>query len=99
VKITISAGTTGTIHSVNDRAIHEFVKRPWRDVASAKTAYWAERFARDRQATWVAAQALLDHMRRIQPDFPTDRDRDADFGAHLSLRSCLDRAAHAFARR
>jgi hypothetical protein len=39
-------------------------------VASAKTAYWAGRFAQDRQATWEAAQALLDYVRVIQSAFP-----------------------------
>ncbi|MBI2186332.1 MAG: hypothetical protein HYU37_04320 [Acidobacteria bacterium] len=84
---------------MDERAIREFVNRRWHEVAAAKTAFWAGRFAEDRQVSWRAAQALLQHVRRVQPAFPDDRGRDADLDGHLLLRARLDRAAHAFARR
>jgi hypothetical protein len=84
---------------VDERAIREFVNRPWQEVADAKTAFWAGRFAQDQQVSWRAAQALLDHVRRVQSTFPDDRERDADLDSHLMLRARIDRAAHAFTRR
>jgi hypothetical protein len=84
---------------MDERAIREFMNRRWQEIADAKTAFWAGRFAHDRLVSWRAAQALLDHVRRVQPAFPDDRERDADLEGHLILRARLDRAAHAFARR
>ena len=87
------------LNPMDERAIREFVSRRWQEVAEARTAFWADRFAQDRQVSWRAAQALLDHVRRVQPAFPDDRERDTDLAGHLMLRARFDRAAHAFARR
>jgi len=84
---------------MDERAIREFMNRRWQEVADARTAFWAGRFAQDREVSWRVAQALLDHVRRLQPAFPDGRERDADLAGHLMLRARLDRAAHAFARR
>lgn len=84
---------------MDEHALREYVTRGWQEAAVAKAAYWAERFAEDRQATWEAAQALLAHARRVQPAFPTDSERDADFRDHVRWRDRLDRAADALARR
>ena len=84
---------------MDERAIRAFVNRRWHEVADARTAFWAGRFAQNRDVSWRAAQALLHHVRRVQPAFPDDRERNADLAGHLMLRARLDRAAHAFARR
>jgi hypothetical protein len=34
---------------MNERAIREFVNRRWREVADAKRAFWAGRFAQDQR--------------------------------------------------
>jgi hypothetical protein len=81
------------------QAIREFVSRDWQSASRAKAEYWAGLYRDDPDALWDSAQALLAHVRRIQPDFPTDQARRADLSSHLSLRSRLDRAADAFARR
>lgn len=80
-------------------AIREFVSRDWQSASRAKADYWARLYRDDPEALWDSVQALLAHVRRVQPDFPTLEARDADLRSHLSLRSRLDRAAHAFSRR
>ena len=84
---------------MNPRAIEEFVRRDWQRAGASKAEYWAGRFREDRRATWDAAQALLTHARLVNPPFPAARDRELDLASHFSIRSRLDRAAHAFARR
>jgi hypothetical protein len=84
---------------VDRDAMRAFVSRDWQGAAESKAEYWAARFRENPQSTWDAAQALLAHVRRIRPSFPSDELRDADFRDHLTLRSRLDRAAHAFANR
>jgi hypothetical protein len=78
--------------------MRDFAARAWHEVAGSKSAYWAARVAQDRRSTWHAAQALLEHVRRVQPAFPTTRDRAADFEGHVKLCSAIDRAAQAFPR-
>ncbi len=78
----------------------DFLQRGWEEAAAATRAYWAERYAiAGWRATWDASQALLAHIRSIQPEFPTQRDRALDLAYHVALRTRLDHVAHAFARR
>jgi hypothetical protein len=86
-------------HAMNRDVIEAFARRDWERAASSKTAYWAEQFRRDWRSTWNASQLLLEHTRSIQAGFPSQRDRELDLAAHLSLRATLDRAAHAITRR
>ena len=80
--------------------IEAFVRRDWREAATAKHQYWAERFRQEGwRPVWDAAQALLVHVRRVRPDYPTDADRAHDLDHHLAFRVALDRIADAFARR
>jgi hypothetical protein len=81
------------------RAIREFVSRDWQSASRAKADYWARLYRNDPEALWDSVQALLAHIRHVQPDFPTDEARDEDLRSHLLLRSRLDRAAHAFSGR
>jgi hypothetical protein len=81
------------------RLIREFVSRDWQSASRAKAEYWAWLYRDDPEALWHSVQALLAHVRHVQPDFPTDEARDADLSSHLSMRLVLDRAAHAFSSR
>ena len=81
-------------------SIEAFVRRDWQAIAASKAAYWAEQFQREGwRPAWNAADALLLDIRRTQPGFPAERDRDSDYANHLKLRAALDCAAHAIARR
>jgi hypothetical protein len=84
---------------MDPHAIEAFVRRDRELPARSKAAYWADQFRRDWRSTWNAAQSLLAHARSVHADFPSQRDRELDFAAHLSLRATLDRAANAFTRR
>jgi hypothetical protein len=71
--------------------------RDWTEFESSKRAHWAAVYREQGwRPVWDAAQALLAHIRTVQPGFPTERDRDADLGDHRRLKAQLDRAAHAF---
>jgi hypothetical protein len=84
---------------VKDAEIREFVNRSRGEVMSAKREHWASLHrARGPAATVAASQALRQHMRRLRPEWPTDRDRAADLAHHLELKRKIDAAAHAFAR-
>jgi hypothetical protein len=84
---------------VDPGTIREFVLRDWQGASRAKAEYWAQLYRDNPEALWDSVQALLAHVRRVQPDFPTDEARAADLSSHVSLKSRLDRAAHAFSRR
>jgi hypothetical protein len=74
--------------------------RDWFELESAKRAHWAAVYRQQGwRVVWDAAQGLLAHVRRVQPGFPAEEDRSADFADHLQLRSRFDRAAHGFPRR
>jgi len=86
--------------SMNRREIEAFVHRDWAAVQASKSAYWADRFRDDGWLPgWRAADALWLDVRRAQPLYPSDADRDLDRADHLKLRADLDRAASAFTRR
>ncbi len=56
---------------MDPREVGAFVNRPWAKLAASKRAYWSERYATEGwRAAWEAAQALLEHARRVQPEFP-----------------------------
>jgi hypothetical protein len=85
---------------MDPQTVRDFVARDWADAAASKRDYWARRFRGEGwQPVWTAAQGLLEHARRIRPDFPTTHDREHDRLHHAALRARLDRAAHAFPRR
>lgn len=81
-------------------AIRAFVQRSRTEVEREKRAFWAEQYeARSYRRTLEASGALYEHVRRIRPDFPTDRDRVEDLANHVALKRLLDRASRCFARR
>jgi hypothetical protein len=85
--------------TVDRKALRAFASRDWQSAINSKAEYWSTRFRQDPLSTWHAAQGLLAYVRRLRPSFPSEAARDEDLHAHIALRSRLDRAAHAFARR
>lgn len=80
-------------------SIRRFVDRPWERLRAAKRRYWADEVsARGPEAPLLAARALWLHMRSVRPEWPSDAERAEDLAHHLEVKSCLDRAAGAFAR-
>ena len=80
--------------------LRRFARRDWATAATRKRDYWAQQYEQHGAApARQAATALLQHMRAVQPDYPSRRYRDEDLADHLSLRQRLDQAAHAFTSR
>jgi hypothetical protein len=70
------------------------------EVERAKRAYWAEQHGeRTHRVTLEASRALYEHVRRVRPDYPTQRDRAEDLAHHVALKSLLDQASRALAVR
>ena len=85
---------------MNADDLRRYAQRDWSAAAASKREYWAEQYRSFGAApARKASDALAAHMRAVQPDFPTPRQRDRDLTDHCSLRARLDRAAHAFTRR
>ena len=81
-------------------AIRAFVGRDRDAVDALKRAHHARRHREQGGAAGFAVgSVLLEHARRVRPDWPTPRDREADLAHHVALKSLLDRVADAFTRR
>lgn len=81
-------------------AIRDFAARSRVEVEREKRRYWAKQHdERTYRATLEASRSLYDHVRRIRPDFPTERDRSEDLAHHVSLKHLLDQASYALAVR
>ncbi len=77
-------------------SIREYARRYRELVAADKLRHWASQYERlGPVATWEAGQRLRDHMRIVQPDWPSARDRAADLADHIELKRKLDRTAGA----
>ncbi|MBX3191887.1 MAG: hypothetical protein KF819_33155 [Labilithrix sp.] len=79
--------------------LRAYLDRPWGDLAVETERHRAKTYREDPEWTWRTAAALREAVTAANPGWPTPADRDADLAHHLHLRSLLDRAAHAFARR
>jgi hypothetical protein len=80
-----------------DADIRAYAARGWRVAAALKHAHWARELAeRGPLATFEAAQALREHMRRLRPDWPSEAERDEDLAHHIALKRAIDRAAGVF---
>jgi hypothetical protein len=81
-------------------AIRAFARRARADVEREKRAYWA-RLHQDGtyRATLDMSFALYEYVRRLRPDFPTERDRAEDLTHHVALKRLLDRASRVLAVR
>jgi hypothetical protein len=80
--------------------IRAFVQRDRGEVEREKRAYWAKRHG---EAAHVAAfeisGALYEHVRRVRPGFPSERERAEDLAHHVALKQRLDEVARALAVR
>ncbi len=87
----------GEIDAVSARA---FVHRGWAEVERLDREHWARR-RRDEgsRATFRASSALLEHVRRLRPDWPGEAARAADLAHHLAWRRLLETAARGLAGR
>ena len=76
--------------------VRAYAQRAWPAAEALKQEYWARELAENPLATFEASQALWVHMRQVNPDWPTDADRQEDLAHHVALKRALDRAAGVF---
>ncbi|MBK8256762.1 MAG: hypothetical protein IPK82_29335 [Polyangiaceae bacterium] len=86
--------------AVDAAAVRAFVERSRRPVEHQKQVYWAAQHREQSyQRTLAVSHALYEHVRRIRPDFPTERDRADDLAHHIAFKQLLDRISNALAVR
>jgi hypothetical protein len=69
--------------------------RRWDLVQAAKEDFWANEARRGGAAAGlVASEALFEHMRSVDPSWPSPGERQADYEHHMSLVEKLRRVAH-----
>lgn len=85
---------------MNRAALRDFALRARAEVESEKRAYWA-RLHRNQggHSTLAISHALYEHVRRVRPDFPTERDRAEDLASHVAFKRLLDSASRALTLR
>ena len=81
---------------MRDDDLRAYADRPWPRVEASKHTHWARELSRDPLATFEASQALWVHMRRINPTWPTEAERQEDLAHHVALKRMIDRAAGVF---
>lgn len=79
------------------RHLRAYVERGWTAAETRKQQHWAREFRqRGPAATLGVALILHEHMRLVNPDWPSESDRQEDLAHHVALKRALDRAARAF---
>jgi len=82
---------------MDPRDLKAYAQRNWRAAERRKREHWArEVVERDPLATFLASQALWEHMRRLRPEWPSPEERRADLAHHVAVKHALDLAAGAF---
>jgi hypothetical protein len=81
-------------------ALLAYRNQRWDLVREAKEQFWAEETrARGADAGFAAGEGLWVHARAMDPEWPSEASRRADFEHHLELADKLRRVAHVFTRR
>lgn len=79
------------------RDVRAYVEREWATAETRKQEHWAREFnERGPDATLEAALTLREHMRLVNPEWPSERERAADLADHIALKRAIDLAAGAF---
>ena len=86
----------GYTESVHDEDLRAYACRPWHVATELKQEYWARELSRNPLATFEASQALWVHMRQVNPDWPTEAERQEDLAHHIALKRAIDQAAGVF---
>lgn len=77
--------------------LRAYVDRGWAAARTLKQEHWAREFREHgSEATVEAALALREHMRLVNPDWPSESDRRDDLAHHVVLKRAIDGAARAF---
>ncbi|MFL5446387.1 MAG: hypothetical protein ACJ78W_17850 [Myxococcales bacterium] len=70
--------------------LRAFARRDWAAIARAKREHQARLFREHGPAAMVRiARELFAHARAVNPDLPSQRERDADLAHHVELKRAL----------
>jgi hypothetical protein len=81
---------------MHDRDLRAYAARRWHVAEALEQAHWTSELARNPLATFQAAQGLWVHMRLVNPEWPTEAQRQEDLAHHIALKRAIDRAAGVF---
>ena len=81
---------------MRDDDLRAYARRPWSRAEALKGEHWARELSHNPLATFEASQALWVHMRQVNPDWPTEAERQEDLAHHIALKRMIDRAASVF---
>ena len=77
--------------------VRAYAARAWRLPAELEQEHWTrELIERGPLATFDVSQALLEHMRPVRPDWPSEAERREDPAHHVAPKRAIDGAARAF---
>ncbi|MFL5428389.1 MAG: hypothetical protein ACJ79M_02110 [Myxococcales bacterium] len=70
--------------------LRAFANRDWRAIARAKREHQVRLFREQGAAAMVRiARELFAHARAVNPDWPSEREREADLAHHVELKRAL----------
>jgi len=85
---------------VDRELIRAFVSRDFERAAEEKRRFWAERYqAEGPECTLRASDALREHLRSVDPSWPSASDRAADLACHVAMCQLFERVNVGLARR
>ena len=75
-------------------SLRAYVNRPWRKLREAKEKHWADQS--DPTTALATGAALWEHVRAVDPTWPNEEQRVADYNHHVELTKKLRRLSNAF---
>lgn len=77
--------------------LREFVHRDWGKITELDRSYWKSEYRRKGfTSTLKASQALWEHMRSIQPEWPDGKERQRDLDHHIAQKQLIVRISNDF---
>ncbi len=97
--VTVAVSRSDRKTAMSPSQVKAYLNRDWSLVRDQKHRYWAERKRTlSAQEALIIAEGLRQQARTLRPDWPGDRQREADLKTHIHVAECLRRVpATAFA--
>jgi hypothetical protein len=76
--------------------LRAYLARGWEEAEDLEREHWARvRREYGAAATWSAARALFEQMRRLRPEWPGEEERGDDLAHHVAQKRLLEKAGRA----
>lgn len=82
---------------LSPESLRAYVDRPWDSLREAKQKHWAQRMSA--AESLALGSALWEHVRAVDPTWPDETQRAADYSHHLELAEKMRRLSDVFTRR